>query len=357
MSRIEQAWQNRGLLAVILWPVSVLYRLIVTLRRLTYKFGLAQTHRSRLPVVVVGNISVGGTGKSPLTAWLVQTLKASGWSPAIVSRGYGGERHLTPHLVNTETDTAALVGDEPLMLAKQTAVPVCVCVRRAKAVERIVNDTHADIIIADDGLQHLAMQRAYEIVVIDNERGLGNGWMLPAGPLRESRSRLRSVDLIVVNGWSDNSHASRDQQTAALITVPGMHDQENDYLPSIGGFRLAVDSVVDLASGEAIKLARFSAEPVHAVAGIGHPERFFITLRNAGIEVMAHPFDDHHKFSTEDIQFDDTKAVLVTSKDAVKLRSLVKLPRRVFEVRVRVVADTALTDAITVLENKLRGLA
>jgi tetraacyldisaccharide 4'-kinase len=341
MSRIEQAWQRRGLLAVILWPVSSLYRLIIALRRLTYKFGFAQTHSSRLPVVVVGNISVGGTGKSPLTAWLVQTLETNGWSPAIVSRGYGGERHETPHLVNTETDTAARVGDEPLMLARQTAVPVCVCVRRAKAVEMIAEETQADIIIADDGLQHLAMQRAHEIVVIDAVRGLGNGWMLPAGPLRESRSRLRSVDLIVVNGWSVDDQTSGDQQSGVLQAIPGMQGVTRESLPPVAGFNLVVDSVVELASGKSLPLARFSVEAVHAVAGI---------------EVIAHPFEDHHSFSAEDIQFDDSKAVLVTSKDAVKLQSLSKLPRRVYEVRVRVVADVILTNAINRLERKLQGV-
>jgi tetraacyldisaccharide 4'-kinase len=223
-------------------------------------------------------------------------------------------------------------------------------------LEMIANNTHADIIIADDGLQHLAMQRAYEIVVIDAERGLGNGWMLPAGPLRESRCRLRSVDLIVVNGPTVGDDATDSQQSEALQSIPGMQGLTIDSLPPIAGFRLEVDSVVELRSRKMQSLARFSGEAVHAVAGIGHPDRFFNTLRTAGIEVMAHPLDDHHEFSAEDIQFNDTQAVLVTSKDAVKLRALVKLPRHVYEVRVRVVADVALTNAFNKLEQELQGV-
>ena len=342
MNRVEQAWQTRGTLALLLWPVSVLYRLITAIRRIAYAKGWLETHAVSLPVVVIGNISIGGTGKTPLCVHLVRVFQEAGWTPGIVSRGYGGQRRQLPHLIE-EADTPATVGDEPLMLFKQTAVPVCVCVQRALAVDHLAKHTDVNIVFADDGLQHLAMPRVAEIVVIDGRRGFGNGWLLPAGPLRESARRLDRVDMIAVQA-AGGLHASlvAGSPPARLAELQGNQ------------FKLTLKECVSLSDNKRLPLKDFANRAVVAMAGIGHPERFFDALRQLDIQVTGVAQADHHDYSPEDFSAAGSLPVLVTSKDAVKIRELGQLPVQIYEVVASVSVSETLQQRILVLESLLR---
>lgn len=343
MSRIEQAWQSRGVMACLLWPVSVFYRILMAIRRKAYAIGLFAIHQNTLPVVVVGNLSVGGTGKTPLCAHLVAEFQRAGWQPGIVSRGYGGEQHVQPHLVLPD-NSAAHVGDEPLMLFRQTGVPVCVCVHRASAVEYLKNHTQVDIVFADDGLQHLAMARCAEIVVIDGARGFGNSWLLPAGPLREPLARLKHADLIVVQA-----------ATALHSSVKEACSASSQEQLAINTFTLTVQEAIALNDGSRIPLDDFAGQTVVAMAGIGHPERFFSALRDYGLQVTGVQRSDHHVYSMADLDGFESAPVFVTSKDAVKLRALGPLPLDVYEVPTTLCASNTLSEKIVQLEQRLKS--
>jgi tetraacyldisaccharide 4'-kinase len=298
-SRIERLWYS-GEAPLWLVPLSTLYGFVMAFRSVLYRLGLRHRIRVAVPVVVVGNLTVGGTGKTPLVAWLSSRLAACGLRVAIVSRGYGGRaRGVTRVTVHSR---ASEVGDEPLLLARRAAATVFIGRDRVAAAEAAVKDG-ADLVLCDDGLQHLALMRQCEIVVIDGQRGFGNGCLLPRGPLRESPRRLRRVNAVVVNG---------------AITAPGfhlpkfvtgthfvMHMRPGDARP-VGG------------SGALRSLSSFRGPGVHAVAAIGNPQRFFDTLRNAGLTVYEHAFADHHPFKPGDLNFGDSLPVLMTEKDAVK---------------------------------------
>lgn len=293
---LNEVWYGRRSGAALLRPLSWLFGLIVAVRRGAYAARLLPAARLAPPVVVVGNLTVGGTGKTPFVVWLVERLAGAGRKPGVVSRGYG-RRSATPRLVEAGS-RADEVGDEPLLVRRRTGRPVAVGRRRAVA-GRLLVAQNVDVIVADDGLQHLALARDCELVLIDGERGFGNGLMLPAGPLRERAARLRAVDaVIMVDGSRERSLAGRP--------VFHMRLEASEVLP-LGGAREA-----------ALPLAGLAGQRVHAVAGIGNPERFFRMLRAAGLEVIAHPFPDHHVFSAADLAFDDGLPVLMTEKDAVK---------------------------------------
>lgn len=342
MNRIEQAWQGRDWLACLLWPISLIYCLIIVCRRYAYQRGWITVQPVSLPVVVVGNISVGGTGKTPLCSFLVRFFQAAGWRPAIVSRGYGGERHLAPRLV-AATDTPEQVGDEPLMLFQQTGVPVCVCVKRALAVEYIAAHSNADIVFADDGLQHLAMPRVAEIVVIDGRRGLGNSWMLPAGPMRDRAARMTSADVIAVQS-AEKLHCSLNNS----VPVFARKAIENNR------FHLRLTHVIALSDGRQQPLNAFAGTHVVAMAGIGHPQRFFDALRTQGLQVTDVAKPDHHQFTLDDFDMEQRVPVMVTSKDAVKLKGLGPLPMDVYEVIAEVVVNEWLHTSIENLERSMR---
>ena len=248
------------------------------------------------PVIVVGNITVGGTGKTPLVIWLAEALRQRGLSVGIVSRGYGGRAGTWPQAVHRDSDPA-LVGDEPVLLARATNCPVSVGPDRVKAARALLAREQVDVLLADDGLQHYALGRIMEIVVVDGERGLGNGMRLPAGPLREGRDRLARASAVVVNGGD-------------WVWKEGAGDM----------FRATVSACdVRQITGSARKpLESFRGIPVHAVAAIGHPERFFRMLAAAGLQVIPHPLPDHASINVADLRFDDAGSVLVTEKDAVK---------------------------------------
>ncbi len=285
-----------------LWmvPLSLLYGSFMALRSVLYRLGLRHRIKVAVPVVVVGNLTVGGTGKTPLVAWLSSHLAACGLRVGIVSRGYGGRaREVTRVTVHSR---ASEVGDEPLLLARRAAATVFVGKDRVAAAQAAVKDG-ADIIITDDGLQHLALVRQCEIVVIDGQRGFGNGSLLPRGPLRESPRRLRRVNAVVING--DLKATGFKLPSLVKRTHFVMHMRPGDVLPVAG-------------RGVLRSLSSFRGAGVHAVAAIGNPQRFFDMLRNSGLTVYEHPMPDHHAFKPGDLNFGDTLPVLMTEKDAVK---------------------------------------
>lgn len=291
MKRLDHYWYSRNPVSIALLPLSWLFRLISRLRRQAYRHGLLGQDKLPVPVIVVGNISVGGTGKTPLVIWLARHLQALGYKPGIISRGYGGAATEWPQPVEAGSDPA-WVGDEPVLLAVRTGCPLWVGPDRPATARALLDQADCDILISDDGLQHYALQRDLEIVVIDGVRGFGNGWSLPAGPLRERPSRLSEVDLVIANGESDLTDYRMVLEPGQLINLAA---------PSLKK-----------------KLDYFKDQPVHAMAGIGHPERFFNTLRAAGLYPQVHPFPDHHCFSEMEITPDDALPVIITEKDAVK---------------------------------------
>lgn len=285
-----------------LLPLSGLYWLLIELRRFLYRFGVLGSHSAPVPVIIVGNITAGGTGKTPVTIWLARELKARGFSPGIVSRGYGGSKASSSMRVDHASDPA-VVGDEPVLLAMRTGCPVVVDANRIRAAEMLVEDG-ADLIIADDGLQHYRLERTYEICVIDGSRGLGNRRLLPAGPLRETLSRLNEVDQVLVNG--------RLRDDAGSLSVVEQNAIE---------FEMTVTEVSRLNGSLARPIGGFAGTTVHAVAAIGNPSRFFDLLRANDIQVIEHPYPDHARIGRRDLRFGDEFDILMTEKDAVKLGS------------------------------------
>lgn len=288
--RIERLWYGGSPLALLLQPLAWLFAMGVSLRRLLYRRGWLRSQHPGIPVIVVGNITVGGTGKTPMVDWLVQRLRAAGLRPAIVSRGYGGAWQRDPVRV-TAASRAEEVGDEPLLLARRTGVSVAVAARRARAA-LLVAAEGADVVVADDGLQHYALARDLEIIVIDGERQLGNGRLLPAGPLREPASRLGTADLVLVNGG---------QSSYGRIA-----------------FTLRLRGAVALNSPERRDLAFFAGKKVWAVAGIGNPQRFFAELRSHGIDATPVDLPDHGRADLGRLRRDADWPILMTEKDAVK---------------------------------------
>jgi tetraacyldisaccharide 4'-kinase len=289
-ARLNRIWYRSGSPPWWLVPWSLAFRCVVELRRYLYRRGVFSSVDLRCPVVVVGNVSVGGTGKTPLVIWLAARLRALGFEPGIVTRGFGGAGR-SARLVDAEDDPA-VAGDEPVMLARRSGARVAAGRDRPAAAQLLI-DAGCDLIVSDDGLQHYAMKRDCEIAVVDGTRQLGNGWLLPAGPLREAPSRLAEVDAVVVNGG----------RTA---------------LPGAVSMQLVAQEALALVGGRTRPLSAFAGTAVHAIAGIGNPQRFFEMLRDRGIEVLPHPLDDHAQISAADIVFADGKPVLMTEKDAVK---------------------------------------
>ena len=284
-------WTRRGLLAWLLWPLSLLFRFIVALRRVAYALRLLPSAHPGLPVIVVGNLIAGGSGKTPLVIWIAEHLRKNGWTPAIVSRGYGGAGG-APRAATIASE-AADVGDEPIVLARRSGCPVWIGADRVATI-RALREAHADVdvVVLDDGLQHYRLRRDLEIAVVD-ARGFGNGFMLPAGPLREPASRLRSVDAVVSHGAPVKGYAMRLAGTE---------------------FHRMTNAADRRAAGA------FAGQKVHAVAGIGDPNRFFLHLGRLGVKALPHPFPDHHRYDPRELDFGNGAAVLMTEKDAVKLR-------------------------------------
>ena len=293
MKRLDYYWYARSPWLLMLTPLSLIYRGVVSLRRAAYRSGLLSSVRLERPVIVVGNLTVGGTGKTPLVAWLAGHLGQNGFRPGIVARGYGGRASHWPQQVRADSDPG-IVGDEAVMLAGMTGCPMAVAPDRVAAARELLDHSGCDVIISDDGLQHYALQRDIEIAVIDGVRRFGTGFMLPAGPLREPLRRLREVDLVVVNGIAGRGEYAMRMLTG---TARGLREPEQQRA-----------------------LADFRGQSVHAVAGIGNPARFFQALQQYGMRVEEHAFPDHHRYQAGDIGFGDDRPVLMTEKDAVKCR-------------------------------------
>jgi tetraacyldisaccharide 4'-kinase len=295
--RLERAWYNRTPTAQFLRPIAALFCGIVTLRRKAYLSGLLKSRRVTVPVIVIGNITVGGTGKTPLVIWLAGFLRNSGYRPGIVSRGYGGQATHWPQQVRPDSD-ALTVGDEAVVIARRTQCPMAVGPDRVADSLALLEHEDCDIILSDDGLQHYRLQRTLEIATIDGIRRFGNGFCLPSGPLREPPSRLSAVDFVVTKGMAGPGEIAMQLSGEVLVNL---HD-------------------------ELIRkpLAEFRDTRVHAVAGIGNPARFFSMLSAFGLQVVEHAFADHHPFVEYDLEFDDTAPVIMTEKDAVKCRRFSK---------------------------------
>ncbi len=297
---IEKIWFQRhpaGIALIpVLWPLSKIFGAISRYRRQQFSDGKKPSYRAPVPVVIVGNITAGGNGKTPVVIWLVEQLLAQGLKPGVVSRGYGGKAPHYPYQVDADSPTA-YVGDEPVLIHRRTGVPVAVSPVRADAVKLLLGETdedqHIDVIITDDGLQHYALARDLEIVVIDGQRRFGNQHLIPMGPLRESCERLREVDFQICNGGE-----------AQLGEIP---------------MRLSPSALINLKTGERCLVTELS--DIVAMAGIGHPPRFFETLRELGVEpIYCQPFADHQAFKQQELTVLAEKGqhLVMTEKDAVK---------------------------------------
>ena len=287
----NKIWYGNHPLILVLLPFSWLYLIYTKVRRIAYKIRLLPIHELNVPVIVVGNITVGGTGKTPLIIWLSQYLSEQGYRPGILSRGYGGHKGKRPQQVRPDSDPHT-AGDEPVLIARRTGRPVAVSPNRYLAAMQLLEHTDCNVLLCDDGLQHLSLDRDLEIAVIDGDRRFGNRHCLPAGPLREPISRLSKVDMIVTKEFAG----------------------KNEFLMQYvyGDLRSVNDDNISL------KIQKLSGKTVHAVCGIANPHRFHSYLKSHNIGIIRHIFPDHHNFIQGDLEFDDDLPVVMTEKDAVK---------------------------------------
>ena len=330
--RLVATWYTQRVtpLAALLWPLSILYRVIVAVRRASFGAGILRSQRLPIPVIVVGNINVGGTGKTPLTRALALQLAQRGYKPGIVSRGYGGSS-IAPRAV-AAGDDPNVVGDEPLLLA-DAELPVWIGRNRADAGRGLIRaNPSCDVIVSDDGLQHYALARSFEIAVIDAAREFGNGLMLPAGPLREPVSRLRDVDAVVRLVARDVRRPPAANGRETLMT----HE-------SLAWRNLA-------RPGLEAEPEQWRNREIHMVSGVGNPQRFFDMVASMGIVATAHAFPDHHRYTANDIAFPGALAILMTQKDAVKCAAFAD--ERCWYLPLRAIIDPAL---VALVEEKIHG--
>lgn len=317
MAGLQQHWYRLTPLHLVLYPISLAFRALVAVRRWLYRQGILANQPLPVAVIVIGNISVGGTGKTPLTLALAQYLIQHAWHPLIISRGHGGIAQQTAVSPNSHVDQ---VGDEPLMMAQRQLCPVWVGRDRvATVLAALKQHPEVDVVLSDDGLQHYRLPRDVEIAVIDGARGFGNGLLLPAGSLREPITRLQSVDAVVINGMST---------------------QFTGYSMQLSG-----DTFYNLLHPEQrVTAQEFQGLRIHAIAGIGHPQRYFDHLQKMGLNFTAHAFPDHHPYTRNDLQFGTCDAILLTEKDAVKCQPYAD--EKFWVLRVEAQIDPALCNLI-----------
>ena len=291
---IQRSWyRSTGVVTIILLPLSAVFCALSSIRRGLYRVGLLKQTRLSVPVIIVGNINVGGTGKTPLTIAITQFLQSKGYTPGVICRGYGGTSNHWPQLVTPDSNPEE-VGDEAVLISSHCQCPVSAGPDRVKAAQSLIREEQCNIIVSDDGLQHLALMRDIEIVVIDGERRFGNGLCLPAGPLRELPSRLNTVDMVVTNG---RAKANEHEMTLRYTSFEDINGKAGSKTPS-----------------------EFAGTNVEALAGIGNNERFFNTLEELKIAIKRHPYPDHYAYQTNDVMFNSDLPVLMTEKDAVKCK-------------------------------------
>ena len=333
---IWDIWLKRGIVARVLWPVSIFFRVVIFLRRFCYRIGLAKSDRLRVPVIVVGNLFIGGTGKTPFTIWLIEALRAIGHHPGVISRGYGSAVADVREV--TMNSSAREAGDEPVLIVRRTGCPLFIGKDRiaaARALLRLHPDV--DMIVSDDGLQHYRLQRDLEIVLSDR-RGIGNGWLLPAGPLRESPNRRRDFDIVNIGSSLETPTALSQDTIVMRLCTTSME---------LLGDRQRKMTLKDLAS-------RNPAPSITAAAGIGDPARFFTTLHIAGVVFMPMPLADHYDFTEQTFADCGTEFILITEKDAVKCCEIAALANdaRIWVVPVSAKIAAPLVDYIV---EKIRG--
>ena len=290
--KLNKIWYEGQAIPMRYKILAKIFSILSGFRRKLYALGVLKSTKIKCPVVIVGNISVGGVGKTPFVMWLVNQLKAQGYKVGVVSRGYGGKREHEPMLVIPQTSAKAS-GDEALLIAKHTDAPVFVGKNRVKAAQKLLLDYRVDVIIADDGLQHYALKRDVEIVLIDAKYGLGNEQLLPAGPLREEKSQLNSVDMIIYKGEVADDEADYFSYEPLMVYELGNIKKQKD-------------------------LQSFRNQRIQALAGIAHPDSFFKLLSAQGLAVVKHPLDDHEVLTEQHFQFDNDDPIFITEKDAVK---------------------------------------
>ncbi len=321
--KVRQRWYGSGKVRWYHRMGSKIFSSVVALRTKLYTLGLFKTHRLKVPVIVVGNITAGGGGKTPMVIWLANHLKSMGYKPGIISRGYGGKRKVEPMFVTANANPTA-TGDEPLLMAKKTQLPVMVGKDRVKAAKTLIQNYPVNVIVTDDGLQHLALGRQAEIVMLDAKWRTGNHQMIPAGPLREPLERLNTVDLVVFKGYMKQQHH----------------------------YEFAIEVIHQLNhAGNTKALADFRNRKVVAMAGIANPDSFFGLLSAAGVPIIKHPLPDHHQITAADFEPYKDTLVLITEKDAVKCEGM-NLPH-VYVVKMRVVMPNKTSDALDALIQKV----
>lgn len=298
---ILKLWYGHSRWYFLLLPLTGLYRSIIFLRRYCYRFGLFKITRLRVPVIIVGNLTVGGTGKTPLVIQLAKLLKQAGFQPGIISRGYGAKASVYPMGIHVDSDPA-IVGDEAVLLAKHANCPIVIDPQRAQAGQLLIDQYYCNVLLSDDGLQHTALARDIEIIVIDGARGFGNGHCLPAGPLREPLTRLEQVNFIL------------EQDQLLPHTTSAMQKK-------LFTFVLKPINFVNLKHQIQQTHNDFAGKSIHAFAGIGNPQRFFKNLRQLGLSIIEHPMPDHYAYSAHDFaQLDQNAIIIMTEKDAVKCK-------------------------------------
>ncbi|EDN68131.1 Tetraacyldisaccharide-1-P 4'-kinase [Beggiatoa sp. PS] len=333
--KLDDLWYGNHPLSLALIPFSWLFCAIVKIRQKAYQYNLLTSHRVSVPVIIVGNLSVGGTGKTPLVIWLAKFLTQQGFKPGIISRGYGGHAKKWPQPVYPDSDPN-LVGDEPILLARHSDCPVVVAPQRILAAQNLLKNHPCNVIISDDGLQHYALHREIEIVVVDENRRYGNQHCLPAGPLREPMSRLLNIDFLVIKKNPKLKLWTPKSKTLALgfsmhYTAQSLKRVDNNTISQ--------------------PLSKLVGKTVHAIAGIGYPEKFFNELRDNDLTLHCHTFPDHYYYKNSDIQFNDNLPIIMTEKDAVKCQPIASPKHWYLPIEAKI-ADTFKTELL----NKLKEI-